>query len=422
MAAIENEVPGRAVTIRRVIVAPPRAVGSPRPVRSGAAPTEDFAPVAPAVPAAPAASPTTSIGRVLLTLAVAMLLSLVLGARGLVHAGQGMQDGTERSVVLAVGQRVLDVSGAVDLTWPWDRVEAALGRAPQTGSPLLAASAPSPVLVSRSSRPVPRTTVGKQTISHRPGRGTVARTTPAKPASHATPALFVPTPRHPLRLLATGDSLTEFLGPDLLNDAAATGPIRGFVDTHYGTGLVRPDFVDWSLVAQQQVKADHPDAVVVMIGGNDFQNMTLANGRIIQTLTPAWTREYQRRAEICMRIWTNGGRHRVYWLSMPPARDDAWTRNNQQINLALQRAAARVPGAEYVNILGPVTDHGRYADYVSINGQPTLVRTPDGIHFNETGSAIVAREVLALLKRQWRLGQRSHLPARRFHQARQTHS
>jgi hypothetical protein len=162
--------------------------------------------------------------------------------------------------------------------------------------------------------------------------------------------------------------------------------------------------VDWSLVAQQQVAADHPDAVVVMIGGNDFQNMTLPGGKFFLAGTPAWTREYQRRAEICMRIWTQGGTRRVYWLSMPPARDPGWAYDDGQIDLALQRAAAQVPGAEYVNIIGPVTDHGHYADFIyDGHGQPVLVREPDGVHLNIAGSTIVAHLVLGVLEREWRL-------------------
>ncbi|MDQ2745459.1 MAG: DUF459 domain-containing protein, partial [Chloroflexota bacterium] len=60
-----------------------------------------------------------------------------------------------------------------------------------------------------------------------------------------------------------------------------------------------------------------------------------------------------------------------------------------------------VPGVRYLNILGPITNHGRYADFVSIGGQPALVRTPDGVHLTTTGSTIVAREVLYVLKRVW---------------------
>lgn len=249
---------------------------------------------------------------------------------------------------------------------------------------------------SRSSRPRPRS------HSAAPSPRLPARRR-AQGVAGPTYRLRRPTAGHPLRLLVTGDSLTGYLGPILIDKTAAVAPIVGFVDTHNGTGLTRPDFVDWSLVAQQQVAADNPDVTVVMMGGNDFQNMTLPDGRFFTAGTPAWTREYQRRAAICMRIWTRGGTRRVYWLSMPPARDPTWAYDDGQINVALRRAAALVPGATYLDVLGPVTDHGRYTDFVPDgHGQPTLIREPDGVHLNETGSAIVADEVLHVFEQQWR--------------------
>jgi hypothetical protein len=89
---------------------------------------------------------------------------------------------------------------------------------------------------------------------------------------------------------------------------------------------------------------------------------------------------------------------------MPPTRTPSWAYDDAQIDTALQRAAARVPGVEYLNILGPITDRGRYADYVYENGQPELVREADGVHVNLTGSTIVAQEVLRVLAREWHLG------------------
>lgn len=238
---------------------------------------------------------------------------------------------------------------------------------------------------------------------------TTRRHAPAAPPHHTAPSPGLPlraiTPAHPLRLLVTGDSLPGYLGPELVDEASQVGSVNGSVDVHDGTGLTSPAFVDWSLLAQQQVATYSPDAVVVWLGGNDFQNMTLPNGAFFQAGTPAWTREYQRRAEVCMRIWARGGTRRVYWLAMPPARNRSWAYDDGQINIALQRAAAQVPGVEYLDILGPITDHGRYADYVYQNGQPVLVRESDGVHVNIAGSRIVAHEVLPVIVHDWRLGE-----------------
>jgi hypothetical protein len=317
---------------------------------------------------------------------VGFLVASVFGARGLVHSGQGMDIGIERTVTLAIGEPLLAITNALRLTWPWDAAQHLLGRNLQTSAPLLDAQ-PTPV-------PTAVPGIGKTTATPLP------KPTPApKP-----PALFVPTRHHPLRLLVAGDSLTEYLAPMVADMAMRAGPARAFSDTHYGTGIVRPDYVDWSVVAGQEMSKYHPDAVFVFMGGNDNQNMVAANGSIIYTHTAAWTREYQRRVEIVMRTWLKRGARRVYWLAMPPARQDSWSQTNAQMNIAIQHAAAQVPGAVYLNLLGPVTNHGKYADFVMVNGQPTLVRTQDGIHLNTTGSQIVANEIMGVIKRDWHLG------------------
>jgi hypothetical protein len=40
---------------------------------------------------------------------------------------------------------------------------------------------------------------------------------------------------------------------------------------------------------------------------------------------------------------------------------------------------------------------------VTVHGQQVLVREPDGVHFNATGSSIVAGEILDFLQRDWHL-------------------
>ena len=361
----------------------------------------------------PNRSPTTSIYRVLITLTTALLISMVFDARGIVHSGNGMPDGPQRSAALVVGRTVVRLAEAVHLTWPWDRLQSALGRSSQPAlPPLLASGSADPPAVPRGA-PAARALASSVSVLDFVRLLLLPRRTVPRRAPHraSTPDAALrptrlPTPANPLRLLVTGDSLSGYLGPELVDEASHVGPVRGFVDTHNGTGLTRPDFVDWSLVARQQVAADNPDAVVVLMGGNDFQNMTLPGGKFFLAGTPAWTREYQRRAAICMSIWAERGARRVYWLSIPPARDPSWAQIDGQINLALRRAAAQVPGAEYVDILGPVTNHGRYVDFVYVHGQPILVREPDGVHLNVAGSTIVAHEVLPLIVRDWRLGYR----------------
>lgn len=246
-----------------------------------------------------------------------------------------------------------------------------------------------PMLPSRTATPRPTTTQ-----SPRPTATARPTITPGPPLRHVSTA-------HPLRLLVTGDSLMEYAGPDLVDLAGKDGMVQGSVDIHYGTGLARPDFVDWSLVAKQQTATYHPDVVVVLMGGNDAQNMVLANGQIVYQGTKQWLQEYRRRARICMRTWLQGGVRRIYWLSMPPARSSVMAATEEQMDVALREAAATIPGMQYLNIVPLVTNHGAYADALLIGGTWTYVRAADGIHLSPGGAERVAEWVFAVIRRQW---------------------
>lgn len=443
-------------------------------------------------------SPVCTIRQLMMATYLALVLSLLVDARSIVRDAGEMPDGIMHSATLLIGHTALRLADPLHLTWPRDRLDIALGSAPQPAiPPLLQAGpdiAPSPAAlpargststirqiaalvtlpaalaqrrpgrqsmdtpaasaigatdhlvlrgqlcrhVERYSR-VPRS--GEQGIPwksdspHRSGTSNIqfARMTrapaaaakplpltataapfvPASPTSSTTatpvatalpgPSLRPITAQHPLRLLVTGDSMIEYLGPDVVDLAGPGGKIRGSVDIHYGTGLARPDFVDWSVVAQQQAATYHPDAVVVLLGGNDAQNMVLANGQIVYQGTPQWLKEYRRRARICMQTWLRGGVKRVYWLSMPPARSSIMAATESQIDVALREAAATVPGVHFLNIVGLVTSHGAYADALLVHGQWIYVREPDGVHLSPGGAQLVAQAVLPVLRREWHL-------------------
>ncbi len=47
-----------------------------------------------------------------------------------------------------------------------------------------------------------------------------------------------------------------------------------------------------------------------MMGGNDGQGITLANGQVLPDGTDAWAKEYRRRVEVVMRIFSDNGKRR----------------------------------------------------------------------------------------------------------------
>src|SRR5437868_5817393 len=102
---LAQEPPTRSPTLRarRVVVAPPRpTAGMQRRATYPAPDARSAGPPAAALFAA-ADSPVSSIQTVLISITTSFLIALLFGAQGLVHAANGMPDGRERAVTLAIG-------------------------------------------------------------------------------------------------------------------------------------------------------------------------------------------------------------------------------------------------------------------------------------------------------------------------------
>ncbi len=230
-----DEVPADERSVGRASAEPPRgALDSVAGVATGGGPAASTA----VVPAR----------RAFALVAGSLVVVALLRAPAAVHTGEGMPPGTTRDLVLALARPFDRFTRAVGLDWPDERLGALFGHEPDRGGWSLATAAS---LVQGAP--------GDRASVH-PGTRVPAPVTPTL----APPR--VPTAADPLRLLVTGDSLTESLGPMIANTAPSA--VRARTDTRYGTGLVRPDFFDWASHAQEQVAARAPEAVVVALGLN----------------------------------------------------------------------------------------------------------------------------------------------------------
>ena len=77
---------------------------------------------------------TMPAGRVLVVIVVALAVAALLNSEAVVRAGEGMDDGPTRDVVLALGRPLDDAAGAVGLHLPREGLDAAFGQDPKTAS------------------------------------------------------------------------------------------------------------------------------------------------------------------------------------------------------------------------------------------------------------------------------------------------
>src|SRR3954462_9328713 len=77
-----------------------------------------------------------------------------------------------------------------------------------------------------------------------------------------------PTAAHPLRVLFAGDSLVGNISQGVAKFIGDDPRIDLLTDVQVGTGLSRPDILDWGAELAQQLKRIGPDVVFLAFGGN----------------------------------------------------------------------------------------------------------------------------------------------------------
>jgi hypothetical protein len=216
------------------------------------------------------------------------------------------------------------------------------------------------------------------------------------PPPTTTTTLRVVSEADPLALWIIGDSFLELLGPALVNRSIDTEVIDAEVDFRYVSGLTRPDFFDWPAHAAEELSHLSPDAVVVMFGGNDAQDVEVGGVRF-DVGTEAWVGLYNSRVAELMDVLLAGA-DRVYWIGLPIMKSDRFTANALTMNGAYEAQAALRSGITYISSFELFSDeNGEYNAY--LDGK--LMRFTDGAHFVWNGAYRLADAVLPIIAADW---------------------
>ena len=313
-------------------------------------------------------------GRVLGVVLIALGIAALFNSEAIVRAGEGMQQGTTRDIVLSVGRPLDDVAGAVGLHLPRKGLDLAFGQEDKTGSGTQLESGSTAIL--------------------RRGAGQERR---------QAPSFRQPTQQDPIEVFVTGDSEAEFLG-QRLTDQAKPGLLEVETLAQNATGLTNPAFFNWEINAQQEMESRDPDAVVMAIGGNDGFNVE-AGGQLYGPGDPEWQTEFARRVAVVSKTLSGEdkkGRPKrpVYWVPPPTARDGDLNEIYATQNRAVKQAVDAVPGLRYVDVYSTL-GNGKYTDSLRIDGRKVLARQSDGVHFSREGAVAPARLVLEAMAKDY---------------------
>ena len=213
-----------------------------------------------------------------------------------------------------------------------------------------------------------------------------------EPTPTPPPDVWAASKSDPVRVWVGGDSMGGELGFSLepvLRETRAFKPTTFYKES---TGICRYDFYDWGKQVRTVMKADRPQAAVIMIGTNDTQSVW-KDGAWIAYGQMAWKRAYEERVGEIMDTMLRGGARRVYWVGMP-IMGEGWRNSRMRlINRIFEKQAEQRPGAEYIDI---------WDLYANADGSfdPSL-RLGDQVHFTVEGQQLLADTVYEAIEKDW---------------------
>jgi hypothetical protein len=234
--------------------------------------------------------------------------------------------------------------------------------------------------------------------------GTAAAATNAGATEENEPEEAAPEPR---RVLILGDSLAATAFGVLLEKRLDAHPhVVCFRRAKSATGLARPDYFDWMRESRRQVELRKPDLVIVIIGGNDGQDLTnrKKKGGRVRWKDPGWEQAYRRRVQEFL-VGITAPERRILWVGLPRMGLRSFERKLHLIRTIQQDAVTGMGDAGvYLDTAPFFTDeHGALLQEARVRGRrrPQAIRADDGIHFTMAGSRYFADrvypEVLVLL-------------------------
>lgn len=191
----------------------------------------------------------------------------------------------------------------------------------------------------------------------------------------------------PHKVLLIGDSfIVQSFGLAVQRGLEAAGSYEVVRHGKSATGLARPDFYDWWAVAGALVEKHQPQTVLLMMGGNDGQDLIGRNQPRVRWGTDAWPRAYGDRLISLLDSISAPGRQ-ILMLELPPMRPKRFEKKVAFIRKVQREALAPYPSGDYLETRSLLVDRrGRLlTHFTGPTKRKLALREPDGVHFTTEG-------------------------------------
>jgi uncharacterized protein len=200
-----------------------------------------------------------------------------------------------------------------------------------------------------------------------------------------------------MRVLVIGDSMAGGLGAGMTRVAAGDGSIQIVSRFNESSAITRPDIYDWAAAIPKIMEGKNFNAVVVLIGLNDRQDIRSAAGRLTFN-TPEWVKAYQANTDAIVDA-LKAQNVKVFWLGEPPMGDVAYDADMKAMT-ALQRDRVTAKGAIFFDTRPALSNpDGSYMEFgPDDTGEVKKLRQRDGVTFLKQGNSKFGQIVLAAIQ------------------------
>jgi hypothetical protein len=196
----------------------------------------------------------------------------------------------------------------------------------------------------------------------------------------------------PLTMYIGGDSMVGQFGMALADLTDDTGMIATTeILYEFGSGLSRPDFIDWPVLMEGVSAEQDPEVIVLYFGGNDAQPLKI-DDVVYEPEDAEWQAEYRSRVNALMTQLQDAG-HDIYWMGMPIPRSETLQTRYLMLNEIYQSEADAHDAVVYIPAWDVFTGpDGGFSEFLpNASGELVDMRLDDGIHYTTAGAYRIAR-------------------------------
>ena len=313
-------------------------------------------------------------GKVFLSGIAGFILAAAINSGALLADAERLPDSRSRSVSVAIWSPIEKIASTLKLTWPRNVGDFLLGRNEGEDQVDLRreqiGAVPQP-----SAEEWPALSLEEPSPTYELGQTTAVASEPVWSSGN------------PFTIWVLGDSMVQFFGETFVRMAERSSLVAATSEPKLASGLSRPDYFDWPARISDVMTEYDPDAVVLMFGGNDAQNIKTDEGQWLKRFTAEWEEEYRSRIALVMDLATGTEERVVLWVGQPPMRGEGFDSRMKQLNDLYRLEADSRLGVHYLDLQSLFTDeNGAYARYLpDSSGKLTDVRLTDGVHLSHWG-------------------------------------